>query len=103
MPSPVITERRCCCASAVPTAPGDVPVMKPGLPGQTLLPKGRAPQSIAFFSTVGIERLCSGVTISTPSARAISSLKRTTSGGRLPSLSWLYIGRSSMRANFASN
>ena len=51
----------------------------------------------------GIERLCSGVTIRTPSAFAISSLKRTTSAGRLPSLSWLYIGRSSMRTILASN
>ena len=33
-----------------------------GLPGQEVLPHGRAPQSMAFFSTAGIERLCSGVT-----------------------------------------
>src|SRR5262249_7959240 len=53
--------------------------------------------------TAGMERSCSGVTIRTPSARAISFLKRSTSGGRLASVSWLYIGRSSMRAKAASN
>ena len=35
---------------------------------------------MAFFSTAGIERLCSGVTNRTPSAAAISDLKRTTLG-----------------------
>src|ERR1700687_3951471 len=103
MPSPSITERRCACASAVPTAPGVVPVMKAGWPVQRFVPSGRTPQSTAFCSTAGIERSCSGVTNSTPSARVISSLNRTTSAGRLPSLSWLYIGRSSMRTNVASN
>ena len=62
---------------------GDVPVMNPGLPGQLLLPHGRAPQSMAFLSAVGIERLCSGVTINTPSALATSSLKRTTSARKV--------------------
>src|SRR5580704_7006706 len=61
-----------------------------------LTPRPRAPID-AFLSTVGIERLCSGVTIRTPSARANSSLKRTTSAVRFPSWSWLNIGRSSMR------
>ena len=37
-------------------------MMAAGLPGQEFLPQGRAPQSMAFFSTAGIERLCSGVT-----------------------------------------
>jgi hypothetical protein len=36
-------------------APGDVPVMKAGLFGHTLLPYGRVPQSIAFFNTAGID------------------------------------------------
>src|SRR5262252_1133139 len=103
MPRPVITERKCCCANALPNAPGEVPVMNAGFPIQEFLPQGRAPQSTAFLRTAGMERSCSGVTISTPSARAISFLKRATSGGRLPSLSWLYIGRSSMRAKTASN
>ena len=54
--------RRCCCASAVPIAPGEVPVTAASLAGPEFLPHGRAPQSMAFFSTAGIERLCSGVT-----------------------------------------
>jgi hypothetical protein len=40
-----------------------------GLAGPGVLAVGRAPQSMAFFSTAGIERSCSGVTIRTPSAR----------------------------------
>src|ERR1700689_2895397 len=103
MPSPSITERRCACTSPVPSAPGVVPVMKPTLPGHTLLPNGRAPQCTALLSAAGIERLCSGVTIKTPSALLISSLKRATSGPGLASLSWLYIGRSSMHTKWASN
>src|SRR5262249_2579665 len=75
MPRPTITERRCCCAKALPTAPGEVPVMKLGLPVQEFLPHGRAPQSMAFLRTAGMERSCSGVTIKTPSARASSFLK----------------------------
>ena len=38
IPSPTMTERRCCCASALPIAPGEVPVMKPGLPAQEFFP-----------------------------------------------------------------
>src|SRR5262245_8297157 len=49
MPRPTITERRCCCAKALPIAPGEVPVMKVGLPVQEFLPHGRAPQSMAMF------------------------------------------------------
>ena len=44
MPRPVTTERRCCCAKALPIAPGEVPVMKAGLPVHEFLPQGRAPQ-----------------------------------------------------------
>ena len=55
-----MTVRKFACTNAVPMAPGEVPVMNPGLPGHTLVPNGRAPQSIAFLSAVGIERLCSG-------------------------------------------
>jgi hypothetical protein len=44
--------RRCCCVTAVPSAPGEVPVVAAGL---------RAPRSIAFFMRLWIERLCSGV------------------------------------------
>ena len=73
-----------------------------GLPGQEVLPQGRAPQSMAFFSTAGIERLCSGVTNSRASLASISPLKRATGAGTGCSLSWLYIGRSSICRNLAS-
>jgi len=40
MPRPVITERKCCCARALPMAPGEVPVMKAGLPDPCVLAPG---------------------------------------------------------------
>src|SRR5215470_17712617 len=69
---------------------------------QELLPHGRAPQSIAFLSTAGIERLCSGVTKSRASVVATSDLNRATFSGTGCSRSWLYIGRSSSRINRTS-
>jgi hypothetical protein len=51
--------RRCCCGNCRAGAPGDVPVMTAGLRFQEFWP--RAPQSIAFFTKLGIEPLCSGV------------------------------------------
>ncbi len=51
---------------------------------------------MAFLSTPGIERLYSGVTISTPSAASISRLRRVTAAGGLGSRSWLNSGRSSI-------
>ena len=54
---------------------------------------------MAFFSTPGIERLYSGVRISTPSAASISPFSRVTAGGGLGSKSWLNSGRSSILAN----
>ena len=83
-------------------APPAVPMMAAGLPGQEVLPKGREPQSMAFFSTAGIERLCSGVTNNRASAASTSDLKRATGDGTGCSLSWLYIGRSSIWMNLAS-
>ena len=56
-------------------------MMAAGLPGQEVLPQGRAPQSMAFFSTAGIERLCSGVTNSRASEASTSALKRATGAG----------------------
>ena len=52
------------------------------LAGQEFWPHGRAPQSMAFLSTAGIDRLCSGVTNRTASAAASSALKRTTGFAR---------------------
>src|SRR5262249_17120331 len=103
MPRPVITERKCCCANALPNAPGEVPVMNAGFPIQEFLPQGRAPQSTAFLRTAGMERGGSRGAIRPPAGRGGAFLKRDTSGGTLHSLSWLYIGRSSMRAKTASN
>ena len=48
MPLPS-TARKCCWAMAVEMAPPEVPMMAAGLPGQEVLPQGRAPQSMAFF------------------------------------------------------
>ena len=62
-------------------APPEVPMTAAGLPGQEVLPQGRAPQSMAFLSTAGIERLCSGVTNRRASEASISALKRATGAG----------------------
>jgi hypothetical protein len=67
-----------------------------GLPLNEFLPYGREAQSMAFLSTPGIERLYSGVTISTPSAASISPLRRVTDAGGFGSWSWLNSGRSSI-------
>ena len=78
-------------------------MMAAGFPGHDVLPHGRAPQSIAFLRTAGIERLCSGVTKSSASEPSTSPLKRATGAGTGCSWSWLYIGRSSIRISRASN
>ncbi len=70
-------------------APGEAPVIAAAFPFQTLSSIDQAPQSMAFFSTAVIERLCSGVTISSASAPATSSVKRCTAAGRAYSKSWL--------------
>src|SRR5690606_32128987 len=59
------TLRRCCCAIAVPIAPGEVPMTADGLWSKAFWPYGRLAQSIAFFKAPGIDRLYSGVTNST--------------------------------------
>ena len=64
-----------------PIAPGETLITPAGLPSHALLPYGREPTSIAFFSTPGTERLYSGVTNSTASAPAIFSLNATDAGG----------------------
>src|SRR6185437_7731163 len=82
--------------------PADVPITAAGLPGHDVLPHGRAPQSMAFFKTAGIERLCSGVTNRSASEPSTSLLKRATADGTGCSLSWLYMGRSSIWMKLAS-
>src|SRR6476661_5224803 len=73
--------RRCCCATAVPILPGEVPMMPDGLRAKELVPQGRLAQSIAFFSPPGIDRLYSGVTNSTASTDAIALLSAFAGGG----------------------
>src|SRR3546814_20022783 len=53
---------------------------------------------MAFFRTPGIELLYSGVRNSTPRAAAIARLRRVTDSAGLPSSSWLYSGRPSIRS-----
>src|SRR5689334_20902011 len=81
------TLRSCCCAIAVPIAPGEVPITPDGLRANEFLPYGRLAQSIAFFSPPGIDRLYSGVTKSTASAAAIAALKAFAGGGKSASKS----------------
>ena len=52
--------------------------------------------NVPFISTAGTERLCSGVTMITPSADAISPFIRTTAAGGSFERSTLNIGRSSI-------
>src|SRR4051812_5755957 len=73
--------RRCCCPTAVPILPGDVPMTPDGLRVNEFAPYGRLAQSIAFFSPPGIERLYSGVTNSTASTAAIAALRALPAGG----------------------
>ena len=47
------TLRRCCWATAVPIAPGEVPITAEGLRVNEFLPQGRLAQSMAFFSAAG--------------------------------------------------
>ena len=73
--------RRCCCPTAVPIFPGDVPMTADGFRVNAFVPYGRLAQSIAFFSAPGMERLYSGVTNSTASTAAIASLNAVATGG----------------------
>jgi hypothetical protein len=47
--------RRCCCPTAVPILPGDVPMTAEGLRANEFLPYGRLAQSIAFFNAPGMD------------------------------------------------
>jgi hypothetical protein len=73
--------RRCCCATAVPIFPGDVPITADGFRVNAFLPSGRLAQSMAFFNAPGIERLYSGVTNRTASTAAIAFLNSVATGG----------------------
>src|SRR5512147_2808295 len=73
--------RRCCCPTAVPILPGEVPMMPDGFRANEFFPQGRLAQSIAFLSAPGIERLYSGVTNNTASTLAIDALSAWPAGG----------------------
>jgi hypothetical protein len=73
--------RRCCCATAVPIFPGDVPIMADGFLVNAFVPYGLLAQSMAFLSAPGIERLYSGVTKRTASTETIAFLNVVATGG----------------------
>src|SRR5881275_2046155 len=73
--------RRCCCPTAVPILPGDVPMMADGFREKEFVPHGRLPQSMAFLSAPGIDRLYSGVTNNTASTEPIALLSARPGGG----------------------
>src|SRR6476659_1879646 len=79
--------RKCCCATAVPIFPGEVPITPEGLRAKAFFPYGRLAQSMAFFNAPGIERLYSGVTKRTASTAAMASLKARALGGKSASKS----------------
>src|SRR5688500_8183522 len=72
---------RCCCPTAVPIFPGDVPIVAEGLRWNEFLPHGRLAQSMAFLSPPGIDRLYSGVTNTTASTAAIASFSARAGAG----------------------
>jgi hypothetical protein len=73
--------RRCCCPTAVPILPGDVPITADGFLVNAFVPYGLLAQSIAFLSAPGIERLYSGVTKSTASTEAMAFFNAVATGG----------------------
>jgi hypothetical protein len=79
------TPRRLCWARAVPSAPGEAPITAAGMWLNEFSVRGRDAQSIAFFIPPGIERLYSGVTMSTAWTSASAFLNATATGGKSPS------------------
>src|SRR4051794_4100396 len=84
------------CITAVPMPPGEAPMIPVGLRAKELVPHGREPQSMAFLSAPGMDRLYSGETNRMPSDAATASLRARPSGGKAASKSGLYKGRSLM-------
>src|SRR5690606_12839010 len=74
--------RRCCWATAVPIAPGEVPMTAEGFRVNEFFPYGRLAQSMAFLRPPGIDRLYSGVTNRTASTSASASLYAVATGGK---------------------
>ena len=69
------------CAQTAPKLPVLAPITATGLFWSTVLARGREAQSIAFFSTPGMEALYSGVAISRASADAIARQRSATGAG----------------------
>src|SRR5215207_3628615 len=84
------------CITAVPMLPGDAPMIPVGFRAKELVPQGREPQSMAFLSGPGMERLYSGEMKRIPSEASMASLRARAAGGKSASRSELYRGRSPM-------
>src|SRR3954468_3721695 len=76
--------------------PGEAPMIPVGVRAKELVPQGLDPQSMAFLSAPGMDRLYSGETNKMPSEAATASLRACPSGGNAASKSGLYSGRSLM-------
>ena len=68
------------CITAVPMLPGEAPMIPVGLRANELVPQGREPQSMAFFSAPGMDRLYSGETKRMPSEAFDGLFERTACG-----------------------
>ena len=90
-------------ASIADSIGGEVPVTAAGFPAHEFWPEGRVPQSMAFLSRAGIDRLCSGAKIRKASAASDSALNRATLVGGGLSRSWLNMGKSSIRTNLIAS
>jgi hypothetical protein len=69
------------CMTAVPILPIDAPAMPVGFRANAFVPQGREPQSMAFLSAPGIDRLYSGDTNRIPSDPSIAALSARASAG----------------------
>jgi hypothetical protein len=67
--------------TAVPTPPGEAPMIPVGLRAKELVPQGLEPQSMAFFRAPGTDRLNSGETNRMPSEPSTAVLSARPSGG----------------------
>ena len=77
------------CITAVPIPPGEAPMIPVGLRAKELLPHGREPQSIAFFSAPGMDQLYSGDTMRIPPEPSIAALSSLPAAGKSASKSGL--------------
>ena len=97
------TLRVSACAQTAPNSPVLAPITAAGLPRSGVSARGREAQSIAFFSTPGIEELYSGVAISSASAAAIAAFSARDLAGGVVSSSSLNGGIAPSRSNSTSS